>query len=122
MKENSVGLGQASVIGAVGPEGIVELPVGNGGGVIVAFDEVITPVVSMIGREKNPVRFSSNVVPLKPDVVEFEDTGGIVTDAGGTVVEFKGTLGVSITIVILPVDDGGRIVERLPVEKDGTVE
>lgn len=53
-------------------------------------------------------------------------------DAGGTVVEFDGTNGVStmivmlvvvegITSVMLPVG-GGKIVERLPVEKDGTVE
>lgn len=56
------------------------------------------------------------------DVVEFRDTGGRVTD-GGTVVEFDGTLGVSTTIVMFVVGVvGGRMVERLPVEKDGTVE
>lgn len=47
----------------------------------------------------------------------------MVIDAGGAVVEFTGTGGVSITIVMLLVGVvGGRIVERLPVEKDGTVE
>jgi hypothetical protein len=46
MKENSVGLGHASVVGAVGPEGTVELPVGKGGGVVVAFEDVVTPVDS----------------------------------------------------------------------------
>jgi hypothetical protein len=57
------------------------------------------------------------------DNVELSDTGGMVTDAGGAVVEFSGTLGVSITMVMLEVGVvGGRMVERLPVEKDGTVE
>lgn len=42
MVANSVGLGQASsVIGAVGVKGTVELPVGNGGTVVV-FDDVVT--------------------------------------------------------------------------------
>ena len=52
------------------------------------------------------------VEPLKTDVVEFSVTGGNVTDAGGVV----------STVVEMLVDVGGRMVERLPVENDGTVE
>lgn len=56
-----MGVGHASVVGAVGPAGVVELPVGNGGGVIVALEEVDTPVDSRIelGRENCPVRSPS---------------------------------------------------------------
>lgn len=49
---------------------------------------------------------------MNTDVVEFCDTGGRVTDAGGVV----------STVVEMLVDVGGRMVERLPVENDGTVE
>lgn len=52
------------------------------------------------------------VEPLNTDVVEFSDTGGRVTDAGGVV----------STVVEMLVDVGGRMVERFPVENDGTVE
>ena len=52
------------------------------------------------------------VEPLNTDVVEFCDTGGRVTDAGGVV----------STVVEMLVDVGGRMVKRLPVENDGTVE
>ena len=52
------------------------------------------------------------VEPLNTDVVEFSDTGGRVTDAGGVV----------STVVEMLVDVGGRMVKRLPVENDGTVE
>lgn len=144
MVENSVGLGQASVVCAVGPEGSVELPVGKGGGVVVMLPKPEAPVVRI--REDDrvrlncPLRSPSLLVKTGPvefcvgsDKVEFRDTGGIVIDGGGTVVEFNGTKGVStiivmlvvgegMTIVMLLVDDGGRMVERLPVEKDGTVE
>lgn len=102
MKENSVGLGHASVTGAVGPVGMVELPVGNGGGVVVAFEEVVTPVDSGTEGENDPVRgwslFVKGVVEFwnGSDSVEFRDTGGIVADGGGTVVEFNEALGVSI--------------------------
>lgn len=144
MVENSVGLGQASVVCAVGPEGRVELPVGKGGGVVVILLEPEAPVVSTREKElerlKIPVRSRSLFVNGGPvefwvgsDSVEFKDIGGIVTDGGGAVVEFDGTEGVSTmtmmlvlgegtTIVMLLVDDGGRMVERLPVENDGTVE
>lgn len=65
--------------------------------------------------------------------MEFRVTGGNVIDAGGGVVEFDGTNGVStmivtlvvgegITSVMLPVGGGGKMVERFPVENDGTVE
>lgn len=121
-KENSVGLGQASVTGAVGPVGSVEFPVGNGG-VVVAFEDVDTPVVRMrVVVEKNPVRESVDSDTLNTDVVEFSDTGGIVDDAGGAVVEFEGTLGVGVRVVVLPVDEGGKRVVTLSVENDGTVE
>src|SRR5690242_8372668 len=102
MKENSVGLGQASVAGAVGTGGSVVLPVGKGG-------------------PNDPVRSSVDVDPVNPGVVEFTDAGGMVKDTGGAVVEFDGTLDVSTMVVVL-VDVGGRIVERLPVENDGTVD
>ena len=49
---------------------------------------------------------------MNTDVVEFSDTGGSVTDAGGVV----------STVIEILVDAGGRMVERLPVENDGTVE
>jgi hypothetical protein len=49
---------------------------------------------------------------LNTDVVKFCDTGGNVTDAGGVV----------STVIEMLVDVGGRMVERLPVENDGTVE
>ena len=49
---------------------------------------------------------------MNTDVVEFSDTGGNVTDAGGVV----------STVIEMLVDAGGRMVERLPVENDGTVE
>lgn len=117
MVENSVGLGQASsVIGAVGTRGVVELPVGNGGTVVV-LEEIVT------GREKDPPRSPVDVVPLNPDAVEFNDTGGRVTEAGGAVVEL--TTGVSTMIVpTVMVEEltEEKIVERLPVENDGTVE
>lgn len=142
MIENSVGLGQASVSGAVGPEGSVELPVGKGGGVVVRLPKPPVPVVSAKLEERLnwPLRSPSLLVNGGPvefwtgnDKVEFRDTGGNVIDAGGTVVEFDGTNGVSvmtvtlvvgegITSVMLPVESGGKMVERLPVEKDGTVE
>jgi hypothetical protein len=57
MKENSVAIGHASVVrlaGTVGPRGTVELPVGKGGGVVVAFEEKLdtpVPVDSVTGRE-----------------------------------------------------------------------
>jgi hypothetical protein len=131
MKENSVGLGHASVVlltGAVGPTGTVELPVGNGGGVVVAFEEVEIPVESEMGRVNDPVRspslglYGTVEFWVGTGMVEFSETGGRVTE-GGTVVEFDGTLGVSTTIVMFVVGvEGGRMVDRLPVEKDGTVE
>ena len=52
------------------------------------------------------------VEPLNTDVVKFNDTGGKVTDAGGVI----------LTVIEMLVDVGGRMVERLPVENDGTVE
>lgn len=100
---NSVGLGQASVAGAVGTRGTVEFPVGNG------------------GREKVPKRSSVLVDPVKPEVVEFTGTVGVVNTTGGPVVVFEGTLGVRIEIVKL-VEVGGRIVEMFPSEKDETVD
>lgn len=142
--ENSVGLGQASVSGAVGPEGSVVLPVGNGGTVAVMLPKPPVPVVNATLDERvyDPLRSPSLFVNVGPvefwtgsDKVEFRDTGGNVIDAGGTVVEFDGTNGVStmivtlmlvvgegITRVMLPVGGGGKMVERLPTEKDDTVE
>jgi hypothetical protein len=58
------------------------------------------------------VRSPEVVEPLNTDVVKFCDTGGNVTDAGGVV----------STVIEMLVDVGGRMVERLPVENDGTVE
>jgi hypothetical protein len=56
------------------------------------------------------------------DALEFADTGGIVTD-GGIVDEFNEALGVSTAMVMLPVGVGdGRIVDKSPVEKKGTVD
>ena len=49
---------------------------------------------------------------MNTDVVKFNDTGGKVTDAGGVI----------STVIEMLVDVGGRMVERLPVENDGTVE
>lgn len=90
-----MGLGHASVIGAVGPPGIVELPVANGGGVVVAFEDVDTPVDRMEPvRENDPVRSPWPKLGVN-DAVE------------------------------LPVGVGGgimRMVERSPVGKDGTVD
>jgi hypothetical protein len=142
MVENSVGLGQASVSGAVGPEGSVELLVGKGGGVAVTLPKPPVPVVSatLDERVNRPVRSPPLFVNTGPvefwtgsDKVEFRDTGGNVIEPGGAVVEFDGTNGVStmivtfvvgegMTSVMFPVGGGGKIVERLPVEKDGTVE
>lgn len=142
MVENSVGLGHASVVGAVGPEGSVELPVGKAGVVAVMLPKPPVPVVRIIPEDRlnRPVRSTSVLLNTGPvefcagsDKVEFRDAGGTVIDGGGAVVELEGTNGVSMiivtlvvgdgmTIVMLPVDDGGRMVERLPVGKDGTVE
>jgi hypothetical protein len=101
------------VVGAVGTRGTVELPVGKGGGVVVPFE---VPVESITEeereREKVPVRSPEVVEPLNTDVVKFSDTGGNITDAGGVV----------STVIEMLVDVGGRMVERLPVENDGTVE
>lgn len=71
MNENSVGLGHASVVGAVGPEGSVELPVGNGGGVVVAFEDVMMPVDSSTEREILPKRSSVPNDGPGPGDVEF---------------------------------------------------
>lgn len=57
---------------------------------------------------------------MKPEVVEFNETGGVVADGAGVVVMFRVALGVSWIVRL--VEDGGRMVERLPVENDGTVE
>lgn len=103
-----MGLGHASVVGAVGPAGVVELPVRNGGGVVVAFDDVDTPVERGIelGREYDPVRSPALKLGVKRTLLEFTDP-----------------LGVSIAIVMFPVGVvGGKIVERLPVGNDGTVD
>lgn len=69
--ENSVGLGQASVSGAVGPEGSVKLPVGKGGGVAVILPKPPVPVVSatLDERVNRPVRSPSLFVNAGP--VEF---------------------------------------------------
>ena len=140
--ENSVGLGQASVSGAAGPEGSVELPVGKGGGVVVMLPKPPVPVVSatLDERVNRPERLSSLFVNGGPvefwtgsESVEFKEIGGTVMDADGGVVEFDGTNGVStmivtfvvgegMTSVMLFVGGGGKIVERLPTKKDDTVE
>lgn len=137
MVENSVGLAHASVVCAVGPEGSVELPVGKGGRVAVMLPEPEAPVVKIKEEDRvrlnDPLRSPSLLVNSGPVEVEFKDTGGIVTDGGGAVVEFNGTDGVStvilmlvvgegMTIVMLLADDGGKMVERLPVGKEGTVD
>ena len=140
MVENSVGLGHASVVGAVGPEGRVELPVGKAGMVAVMLPKPPVPVVRTMPEDRlnRPVRSSPLLVNTGPvefcvgnDSVEFKDTGGTVIDGGGAVVEFtKGVstmvvmfvVGDGMTVLMLLVDNGGRMVERLPVEKDGTVE
>lgn len=71
MVENSVGLGQASVRGAVGPEGSVELPVGKGGGVAVILPKPPVPVVNatLDERVNRPERSSPLLVNGGP--VEF---------------------------------------------------
>lgn len=134
---NSVGLGHASVVCAVGPEGSVELPVGKGGGVAVMLPEPEEPVVKIKEearvRVNVPLRSPSLLVNLGPVEVELSDAGGIVTEGGGAVVEFNGTNGVStmivmlvvgegMPIVMLLVDGGGKMVEMLLVEKEGTVD
>ncbi|KAF2624582.1 hypothetical protein BU25DRAFT_155828 [Macroventuria anomochaeta] len=116
MKENSVGLGHASVVGAHSPTESVEVPVGNGGEVLVALNEPDAPVESSTEIEeqlKRPVPSPVSVdAVVSPVAIEFRDTKEIVADAGGAV-EFNETLGVSTTILILPGELGADSTIRL---------
>lgn len=69
--ENSVGLGQASVNGAVGPEGSVELPVGNGGWVAVMLPKPPVPVVRVLPDERLNLPVRSSPLLVKTGPVEF---------------------------------------------------